>query len=715
MKFDMQKLKNMRWTIQNKLRAMLGLALGGLVIIAIFVVIAFLSQEKANDQSARVEQWMNKTRDIHVMMANTRTLEQQYLANPSQKLEKQIYSNIKKMKETAQSLQKRVDQAQLRNNFTKIEKGITEYEDAFKRLAVMTETIGYTPDQGLRKTMTENLVAFNRIITENNLPELERQLYLIALYEKMYMVRKDEESYESHEKAVEKFRDMLNNSNLSSEDKSFIATNLLKYTSSFDTVHSAYNLNKQLMSTFAETAQNVEKQVDTIVSSLENERSQLIERQNDLQLWLIILLTIVGLLVVALLIVFGTWLIRSINRSIVTLKEGANRIGEGELGFRVRLNTGDELEAVAHSFNTMAENMQQSLMKVRAAAGDLSSSSQNLAAVSQETTAQANEVNEAIAQVSLGAQNQAEHLEESTELIATVTKALKETAVHGDEISSQAENAQNEGKNGLDIVRGLSQTSSQFVDLASRLVTEVKNTNEQSKQIQSIVSTIKEIAGNTDLLALNAAIESARAGEAGRGFAVVAREIRKLAERSKDEAQNIQTVVQKTSEQMGRLLKEAEQLNEFRTAQDRSVNDTKNAFDTIVASVSAINRRMEDAKKAIARVQDANSNLSAKLEEVSAISEQSAASAQQVTASSENQKEAIEQVNEAALRLQEIARDLQQEVERFRIENEMSDIGNDDENTPSTIKIDESEKQFVAATSEFAENQKAETSLTNQQ
>lgn len=656
-----------------------------------------------------VQLTLRSSNDIQSKFNEVRKLEQEYLRDPSTEAKEKVLTSLSDLQKETSKVAKETNSSSLKG----IEKDLSAYQTSFNSATSLTTQLN-----ALKQMMTETSNNFYASVKAMNDQALLITLLQMQTYEKEVHIKYDSTTVENFKESAQTFDRMLDEKNLPADQLSTFKSNLLKYTTSADTIQTITKKIGDDISTFEKIANVVDQSTKDAESKLQKENAELIKSQKSVKFWLTISLIGLSIVILSILSVIGVWLLRSIQSSISVLKEGASIIGDGDLSYRVETNSKDEMGELAQTFNRMAEKMQKSMNEVRDAAEKLTSSSQNLAAVSEETTAQSDEVTEAISQVATGAQSQADHLQECTLLLSDVTGYIKETASISDEIASDAIQAENDGKAGSSIVHQLNTHSENFLELAQSLISEIQDASNQSKQINSIVETIQEIAGSTDLLALNAAIESARAGEAGRGFSVVASEVRKLAERSKNEALRIQQLVKSMTNQMELLSKETVRFEQYRVDQVESVQQTEKAFSSIIQNVSQINGRISQVKSAIGRVESANENLSEKLFEVSAISEESVATSEQVSASSIHQKEAIHQVNIAATELQEIALTLQEEVDQFSLGERESliadeEVGFIDTYHEAAATVDDSDaEEFIAQDDDYREEIEAETEVT---
>ncbi|MFD2926261.1 methyl-accepting chemotaxis protein [Halobacillus naozhouensis] len=660
-------------SLRSRVRFIVGLALISLLVLIGFSTYFFTKQTEIADESKQVQTALTASTEIKYLMTDTTKAQQAFFTNPSKETAEAITKSISLVRENAQTYADKYSSYEaVSKRFSAISEQAKQYEQELENLINAFKLLGYTESEGMYKFINESYQSFNELVTTINDPKLETALLQMRLQEQAFLNQPTKERLSNFKESSGSFEQVADSLSLPEEQATSVDRTLLKYEQSLNTVHSTFNQADTVRSTFEKISNDISKLVNQAIVSAEEVNELITAEQNTLKNFIMKLLFIIGGIALLATLSTGFIIIRSITKSVTTLKEGTAIIGDGDLSHRIHLYSKDEMAEIANQFNIMAEKMERSVHKVLGASGVLNTSSDHLTSVSDHSATQAQEVNDAINQVAIGSQDQAQKIEETAKLIEHVSEAISDTCLATEDITHRLQEADKEGRDGLGTVNELESTSNSFIELASHMSSKVQSASEQSEEVKKIVGTIEDIADSTDLLALNAAIESARAGEAGRGFAVVADEVRKLSERSKQEAGRIHELVLNMSKQMTILTTDAGQFDDYQTSQNKAVLQTKEAFTRISSYVKDMNHQINQVKTAVNGVETVNDNVKSKLHEISIISEEAVATAEEVAASSENQLHSIEQVHQAATGLQSLSQELSSEVSQFTIQENRS-------------------------------------------
>lgn len=194
----------------------------------------------------------------------------------------------------------------------------------------------------------------------------------------------------------------------------------------------------------------------------------------------------------------------------------------------------------------------------------------------------------------------------------------------------------------------------------------VHTLQEQSGEIVAIVTAITNIAEQTSLLSLNAAIEAARAGEKGRGFAVVAEEVRKLADKSAEEANHINQIINEVVNRTEETVKKMDESNSIFAEQVQAVNSTNELFDTVDEKTSAINDMIEKIVAAIHTLEQYSQEVSHSVYNISGEVQGLAAATEEVSAIAEEELGSQDIVKQHVEALNRLAENLKLDAEQMR-------------------------------------------------
>ena len=238
------------------------------------------------------------------------------------------------------------------------------------------------------------------------------------------------------------------------------------------------------------------------------------------------------LIAVVIIIALLGMLIRVLMQPLLDMGRAMHDIaeGEGDLTKRLTIHGHDEFGALGVSFNRFVERIHSSIREVSSATGHVNEVAMRV--VSASNSSMFNSDQQASRTSSVAA---------AINQLGAAAQEIAQNAALASQHSSDARGLAEEGQQVVDkTIAAMQQLSAKISDSCGNIET----LNSNTVNIGQILEVITSISQQTNLLALNAAIEAARAGEAGRGFAVVADEVRNLAHRTQDSAQQVQKMIE---------------------------------------------------------------------------------------------------------------------------------------------------------------------------
>lgn len=391
-------------------------------------------------------------------------------------------------------------------------------------------------------------------------------------------------------------------------------------------------------------------EIDNLAASIATDNYNATMKQRNLITTILIILSIFAIVITMCM---SFYIIKSITYPIKEIEKAAKEMSDGSLNISIEYQSKDELGNLADSMRSLTNGVKIIIEDIGTILDELSKGNFHITSkcldrykldyipiltamrlIRDNLNNTLSQINESAEQVALGstqmaesAQGLAEGATDQAGAVQELTATIENVAAMSEEIAANAGNAFKRVQKSEVRAENGSEEMQKLTDAMERI-------NITSKEIENIITSIEDIASQTNMLSLNASIEAARAGEAGKGFAVVANQIGKLASDSSQSAVNTRELIVKTLQEIeaGTII----------------ANNTSEAFKDVINSMREFAEVAKNSSESsttqsynLKQIQQGIEQISGVVQSNSASAQETSATSEELSAQSENLKELV--------------------------------------------------------------------------